>query len=63
LKDPPGLQQNAAPSLEEGMMNGAFIMVWSVVGALMLGIVLFEVGPTLRYRWQVRRRLRQLTRA
>lgn len=44
-------------------MNGAFIMVWSVVGALMLGIVLFELGPNLRYRWRVRRRLRQLTRA
>ena len=44
-------------------MNGAFIMVWSVVGALMAGIVLLELGPSVRYRWQVRRRLRQLTRA
>jgi hypothetical protein len=49
--------------LGEGMMNGAFIIVWSVVGALMAGIVCFEFGPNLRYRWRIRRRLRQLTRA
>jgi hypothetical protein len=45
------------------MMDGAFIMVWSVVGACMAGIVLFELGPGIRYRWRVRRRLRHLTRA
>ena len=44
-------------------MNGAFIVVWSVVGALMAGIVFLELGPSLRYRWRVRRRLRHLTRA
>jgi hypothetical protein len=44
-------------------MGGALVVVWSVAGACMAGMILFELGPGIRYRWRVRRRLRQLTRA
>jgi hypothetical protein len=44
-------------------MDGALIVVWSVAGACMAGMILFELGPSIRYRWQLKRRLRQLTRA
>jgi hypothetical protein len=37
-------------------MDAAFIVVWSVAGACMAGIVLFEFGPSLFYRWRVKRR-------
>jgi hypothetical protein len=44
-------------------MGGALVVVWSVAGACMAGMILFELGPSIRYRWRIRRRLRQLTRA
>jgi hypothetical protein len=44
-------------------MGGALVVVWSVAGACMAAMILFELGPSIRYRWRIRRRLRQLTRA
>jgi hypothetical protein len=61
LEAPRLVQHNAARL--EGTMGGALVVVWSVAGACMAAMILFEVGPSIRYRWRIRRRLRPLTRA
>jgi hypothetical protein len=49
------MSSRITPAVEEGMMDGALLVVWLVAGACMAAIVVLEIGPSLRWRRRTRR--------